>query len=167
MAALDRFLTRLEQLGVELDVREMDSSTHTAADAAAAVGVTVGQIVKSLVFMADGEPLLVLVSGPNRVDTAALGKRLGTAVTMADAKRVRELSGFSIGGVPPFGHPTQLRTVVDPDLLGYDEVWAAAGSATTVFGIAPSRLLELTRGEVFPVGADSGADSVTERVSAD
>jgi prolyl-tRNA editing enzyme YbaK/EbsC (Cys-tRNA(Pro) deacylase) len=163
MAALDRFLTRLEQLGVVLDVREMDSSTHTAADAAAAVGVTVGQIVKSLLFMADGEPLLVLVSGPNRVDTAALGKRLGTAVTMADAKRVRELSGFSIGGVPPFGHLTQLRTVVDPDLLGYDEVWAAAGSATTVFGIAPSRLLELTRGEVLPVGTVSGA----ERVSAD
>lgn len=149
--AVRRFLDSVAERGVRLDVRIMDQSTHTAADAAAAIGCTVGAIVKSLLFLAGDEPLLVLASGTNRVDTAGLGTRLGAAVTMADAKRVKAATGYSIGGVPPFGHPAPLRTVFDQDLLGYPEVWAAAGSATTVFGMDPERLIELTAGEIMPV----------------
>ena len=149
--AVKRFLDNVAERGIQLDVRMMDQSTHTAADAAAAIGCSVGAIVKSLLFLVGDEPLLILASGTNRVDTAALGNRLGSAVTMADAKRVKAATGYSLGGVPPFGHPTPLRTVIDQDLLGYPEIWAAAGSATTVFGIGPERLVELTAGEVMPV----------------
>lgn len=149
--AVKRFLDAAAERGIRLDVQTMDQSTHTAADAAAAIGCGVGAIVKSLLFMADDEPLLVLASGTNRVDTIGLGTRLGSPVAMADAKRVKAATGYSIGGVPPFGHPAPLRTVIDEDLLDYPEVWAAAGSATTVFGIDPERLVELTTGEVMPV----------------
>jgi len=149
--AVKRFLDSVAERGIRLDVRMMGQSTHTAADAAAAIGCSVGAIVKSLLFLAGDEPLLVLASGTNRVDTAGLGTRLGAAVTMADAKRVKAATGYSIGGVPPFGHPAPLRTVFDQDLLGYPEVWAAAGSATTVFGMDPERLIELTAGEIMPV----------------
>lgn len=146
--AVNRFLNSAGELGFTPDVRIMVESTHTAEEAAAAVGCDVGAIVKSLVFLADDEPLLVLVSGPNRVDTVKLGKELGVDITKSDAKRVKEATGYSIGGVPPFGHTTTLRTVVDSDLLSYDELWAAAGSATAVFPIGPDALIELTRGEV-------------------
>lgn len=146
--AVNRFLDVASELGFTPDVRVMAESTHTAEEAAAAVGCDVGAIVKSLVFLADDEPLLVLVSGPNRVDTVKLGKELGVDITKSDAKRVKEATGYSIGGVPPFGHTTTLRTVVDSDLLSYDELWAAAGSATAVFPIGPDALIELTRGEV-------------------
>ena len=149
--AVKRFLDSVAERGIRLDVRMMGQSTHTAADAAAAIGCSVGAIVKSLLFLAGDEPLLVLASGTNRVDTAGLGTRLGAAVTMADAKRVKAATGYSVGGVPPFGHPAPLRTVFDQDLLGYPEVWAAAGSATTVFGMDPERLIELTAGEIMPV----------------
>lgn len=149
--AVKRFLDSVAERGIQLGVRTMDQSTHTAADAAAAIGCSVGAIVKSLLFLVGDEPLLVLASGTNRVDTAALGARLGSTVTMADAKRVKAATGYSIGGVPPFGHPASLRTVMDQDLLGYPEVWAAAGSATTVFGMDPERLAELTDGEVMAV----------------
>lgn len=149
--AVNRFLDAAGELGFTPDVRTMEESTHTAQEAATAVGCDVGAIVKSLVFLADGEPLLVLVSGPNRVSTDRLGKELGVAITMSDAKRVKEATGYSIGGVPPFGHTTALRTVVDADLLSYDELWAAAGSATAVFPIGPDALIELARGEVAVV----------------
>lgn len=142
--AVDRFGAALTALGLDVEVREMDSTTHTAAQAAEAIGCDVGAIVKSLVFVADGEPLLALVSGSNRVDESALGEHLGATIGKADARTVKDATGYSIGGVPPLGHPAPLRTVFDPDLLAYDEVWAAAGSATAVFGIAPQRLLEVT-----------------------
>ena len=157
MAMNPRFAEALTALGIELDVRDMDESTHTAQQAADAFRVPVGTIVKSLLFVADDAPLLLLVSGPNRVDTAAVAERLGSSVAMADAKLVKTATGYSIGGVPPFGHPEPLRTIMDPDLLDFDEVWAAAGSATTVFGIAPERLQELTRAEVVPVTATAAA----------
>lgn len=130
--------------GLDLRVTEMSDSTHTAQDAATAVGTSVSAIVKSLVFMADGEPLLVLVSGPNRVNVDALGKRLGVTLDKADADAVKKATGYSIGGVPPFGHPTPLRTVMDSDFMVLEEVWAAAGSPRAVFPIAPQKLLELT-----------------------
>lgn len=151
--SLARFVQRSTELGVTVDVREMESTTHTAEDAAVAVGCQVGAIVKSLVFLAGGEPLIVLASGQNRVDTGVLGAALGTAVRMADAKTVKSATGYSIGGVPPFGHTGRIRTVMDEDLLAYRQVWAAAGAATAVFPIAPDELARISAAEVLPVAA--------------
>jgi prolyl-tRNA editing enzyme YbaK/EbsC (Cys-tRNA(Pro) deacylase) len=152
MSGVDRFRAAVAPLGLEPDIREFAESTHTAAEAAAAIGTTVAAIVKSLVFSADGAPLLVLASGPNRVDTAALGARLGLAIGKADAALVKEATGYSIGGVPPLGFPAPLRTVMDETLLELPEVWAAAGTATSVFPIAPAELARLTSAEVLPIG---------------
>lgn len=149
--ALARFVERIAALGITVEVREMGHTTHTAEDAAAALRCAVGAIVKSLLFLADGAPLLVLASGPNRVDTALIAATVGSPVVMADAKTVKTVTGYSIGGVPPFGHPFGLRTLVDADLLDHQEVWAAAGAATAVFAIAPNRLVELTAAEVVRV----------------
>ena len=147
--SLARFREHSATLGITVEVRQMDHTTHTAEDAAAAVGCAVGAIVKSLVFLVDDQPCLVLVSGSNRVDTAMLGAALGGTATMADAKTVKSVSGYSIGGVPPFGHPTALRTAMDRDLLTHQEVWAAAGAATAVFAIASARLATITAAEVI------------------
>lgn len=142
--AVDTFLRALPALGLEVEIREMDDTTHTAVEAAAAVGAPVEAIVKSLLFATDAEPVLVLASGPNRVDLALVSAVVGAPVTMADAKTVKRVTGYSIGGVPPFGHPSPLRTVMDESLLRLDTVWAAAGSARAVFPIAPERLAEIT-----------------------
>lgn len=139
---VQRFLQRTE--GIDIAIREMSESTHTAQEAADAVGAPVEAIVKSLVFLADGEPLLVLASGPNRVNVEALGDRLGVRLEKADANTVKEATGYSIGGVPPFGHDKTLRCVMDRDFFALTEVWAAAGSAQAVFSITPQRLQELS-----------------------
>jgi prolyl-tRNA editing enzyme YbaK/EbsC (Cys-tRNA(Pro) deacylase) len=131
--------------GLAIDVREFPAGTRTAADAAAAVGVDVGQIVKSLVFPVDGDPVVALVSGPNRLDEARLSAAAGGGkVARADADAVRAATGFPIGGVPPFGHPGPLPTFVDRDLLAYEVVWAAAGTPRHVFPITPADLLRLS-----------------------
>jgi prolyl-tRNA editing enzyme YbaK/EbsC (Cys-tRNA(Pro) deacylase) len=149
-----RFLAAAESLGArDLDVRVMDDSTHTAAEAAAAVGAPVAAIVKSLVLIAGDAPLLALVSGPNRVDTDVLSAQLGVPVRMAKAREAKDASGYSIGGVPPFGHPTPLPTVLDETLMGLEVVWAAAGTARAVFPVSPSRLAELTGARVVSVTA--------------
>jgi prolyl-tRNA editing enzyme YbaK/EbsC (Cys-tRNA(Pro) deacylase) len=122
------------------NVVELDASAHTAEQAAAAIGVDVGAIVKSLVFLRDDAPLLVLCSGANRVDEAALG------VQRARAATVREVTGQAIGGVAPYGHPAPIETLVDEDLMRFDEVWAAAGHPAKVFPIAPVELLRRTNG---------------------
>ncbi|WCB97003.1 hypothetical protein DSM104299_05773 [Baekduia alba] len=122
------------------NVREFAEPAHTAEQAAAAIGVDVGAIVKSLVFLRDGVPVLVLCSGANRVDEEALG------VERARAATVREVTGQAIGGVAPYGHPAPLETLVDEDLMTYDEVWAAAGHPAKVFPIAPVELLRRTNG---------------------
>jgi Cys-tRNA(Pro) deacylase len=130
--------------GLAIEVHEFPDGTRTAADAAAAVGVDVGQIVKSLVFLVDGRPVIALVSGPNRLSEDRLAEAAGGGkVTRADADAVRRATGFPIGGVPPFGHPAPLPTYVDADLLAYDEVWAAAGTPRHVFPIAPRDLTRL------------------------
>jgi len=144
-----RFLERTA--GLNLDIREMSETTHTAAEAAAAVGAPVEAIVKSLVFALDGEPLLILVSGPNRVDTALVGEYVNGVLDKADAQMVKEVSGYSIGGVPPFGHSTSLRCLMDEDLLALEKVWAAAGSSRAVFPISPQRLAELSSAEIVRV----------------
>lgn len=142
---------RLADRGIAIEPREMEASTHTAQQAADALGCSVAAIVKSLLFETDGEPVLVLASGPNRVDVALVGEVVGGSVTIADAKRVKAVTGSSIGGVPPLGHPEPLRTVMDETLLALPLVWAAAASATTVFSIEPHRLAELTGATVARV----------------
>jgi prolyl-tRNA editing enzyme YbaK/EbsC (Cys-tRNA(Pro) deacylase) len=153
-AGVARFLAAAFLLGAgSLDVRVMDDSTHTAAEAAAAVGAPVAAIVKSLVLVAGDSPVLALVSGANRVDTSLLSGSLGVEVRMAKAREAKDASGYSIGGVPPFGHPTPLPTILDATLMSLEVVWAAAGSARAVFPIAPGRLVELTRARVVRVCA--------------
>ncbi|WP_330296773.1 YbaK/EbsC family protein [Streptomyces sp. NBC_00503] len=137
-----RFAEALAELGLEPDVRTFPDGTRTAADAAAAIGCELSQIVKSLIFAADGVPVLVLMDGASRVDVEAVRKELGaTAVTRADAALVRETTGYAIGGVPPFGHRTRTRVLADRALLAHTQVWAAAGTPHTVFPMAPRELI--------------------------
>jgi prolyl-tRNA editing enzyme YbaK/EbsC (Cys-tRNA(Pro) deacylase) len=139
-------------LGLELDVREFPEGTRTAADAARAIGCHVDQIVKSLVFLADTEPVLVLTSGGNRVDVVKVGKRRdAAAVRKADAEEVRAATGYAIGGTPPFGHARDLPVLVDRHLTSFREVWAAAGTPRHVFPITPEDLLRATGGQVTDV----------------
>jgi prolyl-tRNA editing enzyme YbaK/EbsC (Cys-tRNA(Pro) deacylase) len=139
--------------GAHGSVRMLDESARTAAEAAAALGVDIGQITNSLVFVADGEPLLVLTSGRHRVDTARVAVLVGvTKVGRADADFVREHTGVSIGGVSPIGHPHPLRTLVDIALNDYDVVWAAAGHTHAVFPTTFDELLTLTGGTPAEVG---------------
>jgi len=139
--------------GAKGNVRMLDESARTAAEAAAALGVEVGQITNSLVFVADGEPLLVLTSGRHRVDTSKVAELVGvTKVSRADADFVREHAGVAIGGVSPVGHPRPLRTLVDVALNDYDVVWAAAGHTHAVFPTTFDELLTLTGGTPAEVG---------------
>ena len=141
-------------LGLTIVPRRFPEGTKTAADAAAAIGVHVGQIVKSLIFAVDGEVVLAYVSGSNKLDEKKLAAAAdGTKCARVDADAVREATGFPIGGVPPFGHKTQLQVFIDPDLLQYDEVWAAAGTWTDVFGIAPQQLVEASGGTIADLAA--------------
>src|SRR3954469_18844679 len=146
--AVRRVADALAERGVQIEVAELADSTRTATEAANAVGTTVSRIVKSLVFLADDSPVLVLASGSNRVDTARLAALVGKPITRADADRVRHETGFSIGGVPPIGHVRQLPVYVDRDLLQFDRVWAAAGTPFAVFPIDPSLLVSLVNGVV-------------------
>ena len=138
-----------------VEVRTFPDGTRTAEQAAAAVGVEVGQIVKSLVFVRpdSGRPLLVLTSGANRVDEARVGDLVGERIERAGADEVRTATGFSIGGVPPVGHGLPLEVVVDEDLLQYAVVWAAAGTPHDVFCITPDDLVRVTDGRVAGVAA--------------
>lgn len=141
------------RLGLAIAVREMPQSTRTADEAALACGCTVGQIVKSLVFAgkASGTPYLLLVSGRNRVNEKAVTVLIGEPLTRPDAQKVRDWTGFSIGGIPPFGHATPLATFFDRDLFDYEVVWAAAGTPSTVFPIAPRALAEAVGGRTIVV----------------
>jgi prolyl-tRNA editing enzyme YbaK/EbsC (Cys-tRNA(Pro) deacylase) len=134
--------------GAGLTVQKFPDGTRTAADAARAVGCDVGQIVKSLVFVAGGTPVVALVSGANRLDEARLGMVAGEPVVKADAVTARSATGYAIGGVPPFGHTTEVRVFMDRDLLAYDAVWAAAGRPDSVFEVQPERLRELSKATV-------------------
>jgi prolyl-tRNA editing enzyme YbaK/EbsC (Cys-tRNA(Pro) deacylase) len=143
--AIDRFVEAARSLGLEPRVRRFPEGTKTATEAALAVGCDVAQIVKSLVFMAGDRPVLALTSGANRVDTVALATACGASeCRRATPEEAREATGFSVGGTPPFGHRVRLRTFVDQDLLGFDEVWAAAGTPDAVFPLRPSDLLRLS-----------------------
>lgn len=134
--------------GLQVKIVEYAESTKTAQAAADALGTTVERIVKSLVFMAGGSPVVVLTSGVNRVDMDKLGRALGRRIERADAARVRAATGFAIGGVAPVGFPAPIETLIDRDLLQYDLVWAAAGTPNTVFPIRPDDLVAVTGGQV-------------------
>ena len=128
--------------GLDVTVVEMAASTRTAEDAAAACGCAVAQIVKSLVFRGgeSGKPYLMLVSGSNRLNEKDVAAALGESLTRPDAAYVRDVTGFAIGGIPPFGHAAPMQVFIDEDLLGYDTVWAAAGTPRAVFSVDPKRL---------------------------
>jgi prolyl-tRNA editing enzyme YbaK/EbsC (Cys-tRNA(Pro) deacylase) len=145
-----RVQNALDAFGVELQVVEMPNSTRTSAEAAAAVGCTVGQIAKSLIFRGkkNARPLLVIASGSNRVDEKKIAAIFGEKIEKPDADYVRTCTGFVIGGVPPVGHAEQLAILIDEDLLQYKEIWAAAGTPNAVFRLTPQQLVEITRGEV-------------------
>jgi Cys-tRNA(Pro) deacylase len=144
-----RVVEAAAQRGLTIQPRQFPEGTKTALDAAAAIGVDVGQIVKSLIFAVDGNVVLAYVSGANQLDEKKLAAAAGgTKCARVDADVVREATGFPIGGVPPFGHKTHLRVFIDPDLLQYDEVWAAAGTWNDVFGIEPHQLVEASEGLV-------------------
>jgi prolyl-tRNA editing enzyme YbaK/EbsC (Cys-tRNA(Pro) deacylase) len=145
VSAIDRVTAVLRAAGVDAEIREFPEGTRTAPEAAAAVGCEVGQICKSLVLRVGEEPLLVIASGANRVDEARFG------AVMADARWVRDQTGFVIGGVPPVGHERAIDTVVDEDLLRYDVVWAAAGTPRAVFAIAPDALVAASGARVARV----------------
>jgi prolyl-tRNA editing enzyme YbaK/EbsC (Cys-tRNA(Pro) deacylase) len=148
VSAVDRFLEAARERGLSVRVERFPEGTKTAPDAARAVGCEVGQIVKSLVFVADGRPILALTSGANRADVAKLAALLGASeVRRASADEARAATGFSIGGTPPFGFPRPLRVLMDRDLLGYELVWAAAGTPDSVFPVAPGALQEAAAAE--------------------
>ncbi|MFM8870607.1 MAG: YbaK/EbsC family protein [Actinomycetota bacterium] len=146
---VERVVAFAQSSGLTLEVRRFPEGTKTAQDAANAIGVSVGQIVKSLVFGVDDEIVMALVSGSNQLDEKKLAAAAGgKKCSRVDADAVRAATGFPIGGVPPFGHTTQLRVFVDPDLLQYDEVWAAAGTWNDNFGAAPADIVRVAGGVV-------------------
>ena len=150
-----RVVEAARALGLEITPRRFPDGTKTAADAAAAIGVELGQIVKSLIFAVDGEVVLAYVSGSNQLDEKKLALAAGgLKCARVDADVVRQATGFPIGGVPPFGHSTQLRVFVDPDLLQYDEVWAAAGTWNDNFGANPNDIVLVAGGVVTDLKRD-------------
>jgi Cys-tRNA(Pro) deacylase len=143
----------LHDLGFDLTVIEHAESTRTAQEAADRVGVTLGQIVKSLIFKGktSGKPILVLTSGANRVDEKRIRSYAGEKIGRADPDFVRGVTGYVIGGVPPIAHIQQMETYLDEDLMQYDVVWAAAGTPNTVFELSPVELQKMTQGKVVGV----------------
>lgn len=152
-SSAQRVQDALAGFGMDLRVVELAQSTRTSAEAALAVGCHVGQIAKSLIFRArqSGQAVLVIASGRNRVDEKRVAALLGEAIGKADADFVRAATGFVIGGVPPVGHSQPLHTLIDGDLLAYDEIWAAAGTPNALFRLRPAELVTITGGVVGAV----------------
>ncbi|QTX03951.1 YbaK/EbsC family protein [Agromyces archimandritae] len=155
--AVDRVIEALAGNGLAPEIRWLGDAVTTAQLAADAIGVEVGQIANSLVFTLDGEPILVLTSGAHRVDTAWLGERIGGTIGRASKELVKQATGQVIGGVAPLGHPAPVRTFVDTALAAYDEVWAAAGHAKTVFPTSFDELVRITGGTPTAVEPDAAA----------
>jgi Uncharacterized conserved protein len=156
--SVDRVAGALAEQGLTPRIVWFDDAVTTAQLAADALGVEVGQIANSLVFTLDDEPILVLTSGAHRVDTHWLGEQLGGQLGRASKEVVKQATGQVIGGVAPVGHPAPVRTIVDPDLANFDEVWAAAGHAKTVFPTTFDELVRITGGTPHPVEPKQGRD---------
>lgn len=152
-ASAARVQAALEASGVAFEVKELDASTRTAKEAAAAIGCTVAQIAKSIIFrtQGSGRPVLVVASGVNRIDEAKVATALGEGLGKADADFVRDRTGYVIGGVPPLGHAEAVETFIDSDLLSLGDIWAAAGTPRAVFRLTADQLLEITGGQVIAV----------------
>jgi Cys-tRNA(Pro) deacylase len=145
------------ELGLDVEIVECEETTRSAQDAADAIGCQVAHIVKSLLFAVDGEPVMALVSGTNRLDERKLAALRGVGrkkVKRADADTAKAVTGFSIGGVPPFGHKSSLPVYVDQDLTHFEVVWAAAGTPFAVFAITPDELVRASGGMVVDLAAD-------------
>jgi len=153
---MTRFESWLAESQVGVQVRQFPQGTRTAVEAARAVGCDVAQIVKSLVFVAAGRPVVALVSGANRLDETRLGAMAGGPVAKADAETARTATGYAIGGVPPFGHATEVEVFMDRDLMRHRVVWAAAGRPDSVFEINPERLRELSSATVGDLTSPTG-----------
>ena len=151
-SSVERVKAALDKLNIPIQFQELPLSTRTALEAAEAVQSSVGQIVKSLVFIiGDDRPLLILTSGSNQVDEDHISRMLGDKIHFANADVVRKQTGFAIGGVSPYGLKREIPILIDRDLLQHDRVWAAAGSSHAVFSISPRDLVETTGGEVISV----------------
>jgi Cys-tRNA(Pro) deacylase len=167
-----RVLEAASKKGVELEIITFDESTHTAQEAARAVGAELGQIVKSLVFVHAGddegpEPYLALVSGANRVDVSRLAAVVGEPnLRRATAREVNELTGFTIGGVPPIGHSRPVKVVMDPDLGRFTSIWAAAGTPSSVFEVTPATLRSLANATVAPIAEEVSAEHARRDVES-
>ena len=154
MKGPDRVRAALEAASLACNIRTLPDSTRTAVEAADAVGCSVGEIAKSLVFRAGDRAVVAIMSGDNRLDPARLAAAIGEEVRRADADFVRAVTGFAIGGVPPLGHATPVDVFMDPDLFRFDEIWAAAGSPYSVFAVEPSRLRDATGATVMELKAE-------------
>ncbi len=143
----------LRELGFKNEILEFQTPTRTSADAAQAVGCEVGQIAKSIVFrtMKTNRPVLVIASGPNRINEKRIEEKISEPIGKADADFVRQKTGFVIGGVPPVGHKEKMEIFIDEDLLRYEEIWAAAGTPNAVFKLTPSELIRMTGGQIISV----------------
>ena len=149
----ERVQTVLNEFGYELNVVEFSDSTRTAQEAANAIGCTVGQIAKSLIFKGKSsqKPILIIASGTNRVNEKLVKEYIGEKLEKADAEFVLEHTGFVIGGIPPVGHIKPITTFIDEDLMQYSEIWAAAGTPNAVFKLTPQILVEITKGSIIKV----------------
>ncbi|MCY4286191.1 MAG: YbaK/EbsC family protein [Thiotrichales bacterium] len=154
MRGTDRFRAALEAASLECEIRTLPDSTRTAVEAAAAVGCSVSEIAKSLVFRTGDRAVVAIMSGDNRLDPAKLAAALGEKVARADADFVRAATGFAIGGVPPLGHATPADIFMDEDLFRFGEIWAAAGSPYNVFAITPARLRDASGASVMELKTD-------------
>ncbi|MDA8016436.1 MAG: YbaK/EbsC family protein [Thermoanaerobaculia bacterium] len=152
-SSAQRVQAALHDAGVDLRVVQLPTSTRSASEAAQAIGCRLEQIAKSLVFRRGdtGDAVLVVASGPNRVDENKLGTALGWQLELAKASFVKKTTGYAIGGVPPLGHETALTTIVDPHLMTLDSIWAAAGTPHAVFQLTPTDLLRITSGQVVEI----------------
>lgn len=148
-----RIQDALAALGARFEVIELPQSTRSAAEAAAAIGCTVGQIAKSIVFRTTRArvPILVIASGANRINEAQIAVLMGEPIEKADASYVKEKTGFAIGGIPPVGHAEPIRTIIDQELLGFGDIWAAAGTPNAVFRLDPAGLLAITGGTLSSI----------------
>lgn len=150
-SSVDRVAAALRAAGHDDTIVEFPAGTRTAADAAAAIGCEVAQIAKSLVFRAEDRPVVVIVSGVNRVSTKKLETLLGYKISRADADWVRSVTGFAIGGVAPVGHETAPIVLLDEDLLSLDPVWAAAGSPSHVFKTTAKSLADMAQARIAEI----------------
>lgn len=152
MGREDEITTAATDLGLDIEVQAFPQGTRTATDAAAAIGCDVAQIVKSLVFIVDDEPVVALVGGADRLDESKLADAAGGAkVRRANADEVRAATGYAVGGVPPFAHTQPVRCFIDDALLGFDVVWAAAGTPMHVFSCEPHELVRAARAEIVTI----------------